>query len=72
MKQEIPEDLRNLIRHALKLHKHMETNKKDLHNKRSLQLTESKIFRLTQYYHSRNRLPKGWKYSPRQAKLMFE
>ena len=72
IKPEIPEDLRNLIRTSLQLKKHLEVNKKDLKNKRNLQLTESKIRRLTKYYHAQDRLPKGWKYSPEQAKLMFE
>jgi small subunit ribosomal protein S15 len=72
IKTEIPEDLRNLIQTALQLKKHLETNKKDLKNKRNLQLTESKIRRLTKYYHDQSRLPEGWKYSPKQAKLMFE
>ena len=72
IKPEIPEDLRNLIRTSLQLKKHLEVNKKDLKNKRNLQLTESKIRRLTKYYHGQNRLPKDWKYSPEQAKLMFE
>jgi len=72
IKKEIPEDLRNLIRTALQLKKHLESHKKDLSNKRNLHLTESKIRRLTKYYHSINRLPKDWKYSPDQAKLMFE
>jgi len=72
IKSEIPEDMQNLIRTALKLRKHLETNRKDLKNKRNLQLTESKIRRITKYYHSENRLPADWKYSPKQAKLMFE
>ena len=72
IKTEIPEDMRNLIQIALNLRKHLETNKKDLHNKRSLHLTESKIRRLAKYYLSRKRLPEGWKYNPKQAKLMFD
>ncbi len=72
IKPEIPEDMRNLIGTALQLRKHLEVNKKDLKNKRNLQLTESKIRRLTKYYHSQSRLPDGWKYRPEQAKLMFE
>ena len=72
IKPEIPEDLRNLISTALSLRKHMETNKKDLHNKRGLQLTESKIRRLSKYYIGTGKLPEGWKYSPAQAKLLFE
>ena len=72
IKTEIPEDMTNLIQKALNLRKHLETNKKDLHNKRSLHLTESKIRRLAKYYLSRKRLPEGWKYDPKQAKLMFD
>jgi small subunit ribosomal protein S15 len=72
IKSDIPEDLRNLIRTALQLKKHLDIHKRDIKNKRNLQLTESKIRRLTKYYHSQNRLPEGWKYSPEQAKLMFD
>ena len=72
IKSDIPEDLRNLISTALQLKKHIEVNKNDLKNKRNLQLTESKIRRLTKYYHNNNMLPEDWKYSPDQAKLMFE
>jgi len=72
MRSDIPEDLRNLIRTALQIQKHLETHKRDVNSKRNLQLTESKIWRLTKYYQKKNRLPKDWKYSPEQAKLMFE
>jgi len=72
IKSEIPEDLKNLIGTALQLKKHLDVHKKDLKNKRNLHLTESKIRRLTKYYHTKNRLPKGWKYSLAQAKLMFD
>ncbi len=72
MQSEIPEDLRNLINRTLKIRKHLETNNGDTTNRRNLQLTEAKIWRLSKYYHAKNRLPKGWKYSPQQAKLMFE
>jgi len=70
--QEIPEDLQNLIKTALKLKKHIDQNQKDLKSKRNLSLTESKIRRLMKYYHREQRLPVGWKYSLDQAKLMFE
>lgn len=72
IKFEIPEDLLNLIRTALSLRKHLETNRKDLKNKRNLQLTESKIRRLTKYYQNNKRISEDWKYTPEQAKLMFE
>jgi len=69
---EIPEDLKNLIRRALKIREHLEINRKDIVNKRNLQLTESKIRRLEKYYHSSKKIPDDWKYNPKQAKLMFE
>jgi small subunit ribosomal protein S15 len=72
IKPEIPEDLQNLIKIALKLKKHIDHHKKDFKTKRNLQLTESKIRRLMKYYHREERLPVGWKYSLEQAKLMFE
>jgi small subunit ribosomal protein S15 len=72
IKPEIPEDLRNLIHTALQLKKHIDVNKNDLKSKRDLHLAESKIRRLTKYYHREERLPKDWKYSLEQAKLMFE
>jgi len=59
---ELPEDLFNLITKALKLRDHLEQNKKDLHNKRALQLTESKIRRLVNYYKSSDVLPEEWSY----------
>jgi small subunit ribosomal protein S15 len=70
--QEIPEDLQSLIKTALKLKKHINQHKKDFKTQRSLSLTESKIRRLMKYYRREERLPKGWKYSLEQAKLMFE
>lgn len=72
MQSEIPEDLKNLISKALKIREHLEPNKKDVFNKRNLQLTESKIRRLIKYYHTQKKLPEGWKYNPKQAKLLFE
>jgi small subunit ribosomal protein S15 len=72
IQSEIPEDLKNLISKALQLREHIGTHRKDLSNKRHLQNTESKIRRITKYYKSIQKLPKDWKYSPKQAKLMFE
>jgi small subunit ribosomal protein S15 len=72
IQSEIPEDLKNLISRALQIREHIDSHKKDITNKRNLQLTESKIRRLTKYYQSTKKLSKDWKYSPKQAKLMFE
>jgi len=70
LKSEIPEDLQNLIRKAVNLRKHLEQNKKDLHNRRALQLIESKIRRLTKYYKGTGELPENWMYEPEKARLM--
>ena len=58
----IPEDLYNLMVKATKLKRHLDRNKKDFHNKRSLQLTESKIYALTRYYIRKGALPQGWRH----------
>jgi small subunit ribosomal protein S15 len=71
LQSEIPEDLRNLIQKALGLRKHLGENKNDLHNKRQLQLTESKVRRLVRYYVSSGRLPSDWSYKPETAEILL-
>ena len=68
---DIPEDLRNLMHKALGMRKHLDENKKDLHNKRQLQLTESKVRRLVKYYVGTGRLPTGWTYKPETAEILL-
>jgi small subunit ribosomal protein S15 len=68
---DIPDDLRNLITKALGLRKHLSENKNDLHNKRQLQLTESKVRRLVRYYVSSGRLPGDWTYKPETAEILL-
>jgi len=65
----IPEDLGNLLRKAESLAAHLDRNKKDLHNKRALQLVEVKIHRLSRYYKHEGVLPPNWKYEPKIASL---
>ncbi len=67
----IPDDLRDLIIKALGLRKHLGANKNDLHNKRQLQLTESKVRRLVRYYVSSGKLPKDWTYKPETAEILL-
>ena len=67
-----PEDLMNLMRKAVGLIDHMQSNRKDLHNSRSLALIESKIRRLANYYRSKGRLEQDWKYKRDQVRLMVE
>lgn len=69
LNSEIPEDLSNMMRKAVRLGEHLDKNPKDVHNKRALQLTESKIMRLVRYYKDNSVLPTDWKYSLDTAKL---
>ena len=68
--EEIPEDLKNLIKRAITIQKHLETNKKDNVSRRGLKLTESKILRLQGYYKDNKVLPATWNYNPKRAQLM--
>jgi len=67
---DMPEDLQNLIKKAMSLRKHLDGNVKDVHNKRSLHLVESKIQRLGKYYRKTGKLGEKWRYDPTSAKLM--
>jgi len=68
----IPEDLFNLLKSAVKLHGHMEKNRKDFHSKHGLELLESKIRRLVKYYVREEKLSEGWKYDAERAKLIVQ
>jgi small subunit ribosomal protein S15 len=68
----LPEDLTNLIKKAVNLSEHLQENPKDLHNKRSLHLTEQKIRRMVRYYQKNDVLPPDWTYSIRTAKLLVD
>lgn len=70
MGPEIPEDLQNLIKKALRLKEHLSGSPKDLHNKRSLHNTESKIRRLVSYYRREGVLPSSWEYRPEMAEIL--
>lgn len=69
LKPSIPEDLENLIRKATRLLTHLEKHRKDLHNKRALQLVEAKIHRLSEYYKQKGALSPEWKYEPKVASI---
>lgn len=69
---ELPEDMMSLLKKAVRLHGHLERNKPDKHSKRGLQNLESKIRRLGKYYVRNGDLPKGWKYSYEEAKLIVQ
>ncbi len=69
---EYPEDLLSLIKKAVFLHKHLDKNPKDVHNKRGLQLVESKIKRLQKYYKRKKVLPQTWYYNAEEAALLVK
>lgn len=58
----LPEDLETLLRKVTSLRIHLERNRKDLHNKRSLQFIETRIRKLARYYKRKGVLPPDWKY----------
>ncbi len=68
----IPDDLFNLLKRSVKLHGHMEKNKKDFHSKHGLELLESKIRRFVKYYVREKKLAEGWKYDAERAKLIVQ
>jgi small subunit ribosomal protein S15 len=66
----MPEDLSSLLKTAGSLSVHLEKNKGDLNNKRSLQIIEARIHKLSRYYKRKGILPKNWKYEAKIASLV--
>jgi len=69
IKQEIPEDLNNIVKKALNLQRHLRTNNSDKRNVRSLELVEAKVHRISTYYKEIGALPQNWKYKSVVAQL---
>ncbi len=67
----IPEDLNALIKKHITILNHLEKNKKDKPSTRGLQLTESKILRISKYYKRKGKLPEDWKFDRETAKLLI-
>jgi small subunit ribosomal protein S15 len=66
----LPEDLSNLVKKALSIRKHIETNHKDLEAKKGLNRTESKIYRLIKYYKKKGYLESTFKYDPEKIRTL--
>ncbi|MFX0038489.1 MAG: 30S ribosomal protein S15 [Promethearchaeota archaeon] len=66
----LPEELTNLVRKALSIRKHLETNHKDLEARKGLQRTESKIYRLIKYYKKKKKLDSSFKYDPEKIRTL--
>ena len=67
----IPYDMLDLMSKAVNMHKHMDSNKQDIHNRIRLGRIEAKIWRLTKYYIRTGKLPAGWRYNAKQAELII-
>jgi len=67
----VPEDIQSIILNVLDLNKHLLKNKKDVHNKRSLNNMISNIRRLEKYYHREGVLPEDWKFSIQRAEMLI-
>ena len=72
LESKYPEDMMNLMRKALSLIDHLSNNKKDLHNRRQLELCESRLRRLARSYVGTGRIPSTWAYKRDQLRLMVE
>ena len=66
----LPEDLLNLVKKALNIRKHIETNHKELDGKKGLHRTESKIYRLIKYYKKSKQLPQDFRYDPEEIRTL--
>lgn len=66
----LPEELSNLVKKALTIRKHLESNHKDLESKKGLNRTESKIYRLIKYYKKKKKLPVDFKYDPEKIRTL--
>jgi small subunit ribosomal protein S15 len=66
----LPEDLTNLVKKALALREHMESNHKDLESRKGLQRTEAKIYRLIKYYKKKKALAPDFKYDPEKIRTI--
>ena len=68
----LPEDLASLIKRAASLQTHLKDHRKDLSNRRGLELIEARIRRLSRYYKSRGVLPADWDFSLKLAELQVK
>jgi len=66
----LPEDFETLLKKAARLRVHLEKNRKDLHNKRALQIVEARIRKISNYYKRKAVLPQDWKYEAKSGSLV--
>ncbi|KAK7685535.1 ribosomal 40S subunit protein S13 [Cerrena zonata] len=68
---QIPEDLWHLVKKAVAVRKHLETNRKDKDSKFRLILIESRIHRLARYYKTKQQIPPSFKYDSATASTLI-
>ena len=64
---ELPDDIMALIRKSVEIRKHLEANPVDQTAKRGLNITESKIKRLTKFYKRVGKIASEWKFDTEKA-----
>ncbi|MEM3453464.1 MAG: 30S ribosomal protein S15, partial [Candidatus Hadarchaeum sp.] len=69
IKAELPEDLVNVIRNAVRIASHLDRNPKDFRTKRSLERVEARVNKLATYYKRKGILPADWRYDRERAAL---
>ncbi len=69
---DIPEDLMNQMKKAVKLRNHLERNPNDVESQRTLGKLEANIQKLSKYYRREGRLPEDWRYDPERAALLVQ
>ena len=72
IKEPLPEDLIALYRKAVKLHVHLQKEKKDKKSKRSFVILENRIKKLIKYYKESDLMPKDYNYSIEGARLVVK
>jgi small subunit ribosomal protein S15 len=72
VKKEVPDEMFNLIKKAVNLRNHLNTNHHDAKATHGLELLESKIRRMGKYYARTGKLPRDWKYSADKARLLVK
>ena len=72
LKKEVPDDMYSLMEKSVNLHAHLVQNHGDAKAIHGLELLESKIRRMGKYYVHKGKLPKDWRYSIDQAKLLVK
>ncbi len=70
IKSDLPEDMINLIRDAVRIGNHIKRNRKDFGTKRSLERIEARIIKLAAYYKGEGDLPADWRYDRERAALL--